>query len=365
MARKLLLIFLFVSLITLWDSILYSQQTGQEERWRVVKEDGVICHIVVKGDTLWDISAHYFGNPFLWPKLWQQNQYITNPHLIYPGYKIKLTEIKRKPAVAKKPKKAALPAPPPSEELPAIPVIEKKKKALPVVPKKIRITYTAKGNYMSFISSEEIKPAGFVRRGADKSFFMGDRTLVYLTDEGGTGLETGTIVYAYKKPKPITHPLTKRFVGHLIKIVGSITILDYKEGFYEGYVDRAFEEFEDGIPVASFDFPSPEIVVVEEPPYVEGNIIASLSGHEELGLGDIVFLDKGSASGVERGYMLDIFRKGATIARLGSSEKRTSLPPQRIGKMIVVLTQELTCTAVITEASRPVHVGDRFTSSIY
>ena len=47
-------------------------------------------HIVVKGDTLWDISKTYLHNPFLWPKLWQWNDYIMNPHFIYPGDKIRL-----------------------------------------------------------------------------------------------------------------------------------------------------------------------------------------------------------------------------------------------------------------------------------
>src|SRR3990172_8451054 len=43
---------------------------------------------VVKGDTLWDLSAKYLGSPWLWSELWERNRFITNPHYIYPGIKV-------------------------------------------------------------------------------------------------------------------------------------------------------------------------------------------------------------------------------------------------------------------------------------
>ncbi len=48
-------------------------------------------YTIKQGDTLWDISAQFLKDPFLWPKLWHRNPYITNPHLIYPGKPIRLT----------------------------------------------------------------------------------------------------------------------------------------------------------------------------------------------------------------------------------------------------------------------------------
>ncbi|HSG52790.1 MAG TPA: LysM domain-containing protein, partial [Rheinheimera sp.] len=50
-----------------------------------IRDDAPASYVVKKGDTLWDISAMYLNEPWLWPQLWQMNPQIDNPHLIYPG----------------------------------------------------------------------------------------------------------------------------------------------------------------------------------------------------------------------------------------------------------------------------------------
>ena len=55
--------------------------------------EGTELHIIVRGDTLWDLSNQYLQNPFLWPQLWDANRYIENPHLIYPGDPVRIPEV--------------------------------------------------------------------------------------------------------------------------------------------------------------------------------------------------------------------------------------------------------------------------------
>ncbi len=42
-------------------------------------------HVVEKGDTLWALSQRFLGNSYLWPQIWEKNQYVLDAHWIYPG----------------------------------------------------------------------------------------------------------------------------------------------------------------------------------------------------------------------------------------------------------------------------------------
>lgn len=46
---------------------------------------GSRVHIIERGDTLWALAERFYGDPYLWPQLWENNTYITDAHWIYPG----------------------------------------------------------------------------------------------------------------------------------------------------------------------------------------------------------------------------------------------------------------------------------------
>ena len=51
-----------------------------------------VIHIVIKGDTLWDIAEKYVHNPFLYPELAKLSN-IRNPDRIYPGNRVRIIQL--------------------------------------------------------------------------------------------------------------------------------------------------------------------------------------------------------------------------------------------------------------------------------
>jgi len=318
-------------------------------RWKTIEEGGVRYHIIVRGDTLWDISEHYFGNPFDWPKLWQWNARILNPHWIYPGNKIRLTPF---PMKVEEEKVAPPPPPPPP---PAAPVEE-----APPPPEKY---FLAIGNYGSFISPVPVVPGGYIQRGVQRKPYLGDKDYVYLSQETGIGLETGSIVYAYSQPEPLYHPISRKFIGYMINLLGRIAIHDFREGFYEGYIEEAYKEIPLKTPVGAFSIPDAKIKIREKAPFIEGTIIATGNEKTELSENDLVFLDRGSANGLELGHVLSIIHEGDIIQKFPKGDS-AQLPSRNIGKLIIVGSMEKTSTAIIMESDEPVHPGYSFASQV-
>jgi hypothetical protein len=58
-----------------------------------VRSDHPDRYVVVKGDTLWDISGKFLDKPWQWPAIWHANPHIENPHLIYPGDELSLVYV--------------------------------------------------------------------------------------------------------------------------------------------------------------------------------------------------------------------------------------------------------------------------------
>ena len=62
----------FIFLFLLLPCLLAAQETEYKD------------YMVIRGDTLWDISNKELQDSFLWPKVWKENPEIGNPDRIYP-----------------------------------------------------------------------------------------------------------------------------------------------------------------------------------------------------------------------------------------------------------------------------------------
>ncbi|MGA2465093.1 MAG: LysM peptidoglycan-binding domain-containing protein [Thermodesulfobacteriota bacterium] len=225
------------------------------------KKETEDVYTIKQGDTLWDISSKFLKDPFLWPKLWQRNLYITNPHWIYPGQSIRLSpldDLKKK-----EPQKVVVEEKPKEEKQKEVAVEpEVKKVEAPPIEKKVEVVVEAK--------PAEEKPAEAKPAEEKPTFFQDVRSAGFLSDvnlrgigiildskEGKNLMALNDIVYlAFKTSKPIMigdkytvfrasevvrHPVTDQKVAIKYNIIGNVQVIDQHGNFFMARVIEAFD----------------------------------------------------------------------------------------------------------------------------
>jgi hypothetical protein len=209
-------------------------------------------YTIKKGDTLWDISSKFLKDPFLWPKLWERNPYITNPHWIYPGNPIRLSAIE--PVKEEKPKTVAEEKPkeekpkevvkePEIKKVEPPPVVEKKPmevvevKPTPVEKKPFTLPENRDAGYMSDI---EYWGIGIVLESKEGKNIMADGDILYLAFKTSESVMVGNKYTVFRRAEEVRHPLTEKLVGRRYNIVGNIQIIDQHGNFFTAKVIECF-----------------------------------------------------------------------------------------------------------------------------
>ena len=216
-------------------------------------------YTIKQGDTLWEISAQFLKDPFLWPKLWQRNPYITNPHWIYPGKPIRLSaieEVKKEPpkeVAQEKPreivqepqaqKAEAPPAPPPvvKEEKPQ-PVEEKKAEAK-AEPKMIGWPDIRSAGFFSDLGHKGI---GIVLDSREGKNLMSEGDIVYLTFKSAEPVLVGNKYTVFRASEPLIHPVTGKSIGRRYNITGNLQVIDQQGHFFTAKIIESFDAVHKG-----------------------------------------------------------------------------------------------------------------------
>jgi hypothetical protein len=216
------------------------------------KKEAEGIYTIKKGDTLWDISAKFLNDPFLWPKLWQRNPYITNPHWIYPGNPVRLSafeEAKKQepPKVVEEKPKEVKEVKPEAVEVKEVkkaeppPVVEKKPEAIvekkPVVEKRVVPEIRSAG----FIGGFDYRGIGVILDNKEGKNLMAEGDVLYLAFKTAETISIGNKYTVFRASDIIRDPVTDRKIGRKYNISGNIEIIDQYGNFYTARVLEAFD----------------------------------------------------------------------------------------------------------------------------
>ncbi len=333
-------------------------------------------HVVRKGDTLWDLCAHYYENPWAWPKVWSFNPQIQNPHWIYPGDQLRISD----------PSTALDTARFPSEETRSIgggPGARRSGFGGARAPD----TSTVFLRDFGYIGDPDGDVWGQVIGAVEDALLLSQGDRLYLEIRPGKDVQVGdklTVFREQHKATPV--PGSRRPPGEVVAIQGTLVVDHYNPDTHiaRAYVTEASDVIERGAKITGVNQRLDRIAKKPNSTDLWTHVIASPYPLVFVGQYQLVFLDKGSDDGLEPGNTVVIVRKGdtwrrslSTTSKFGRTRVRMTapepvvtedtptlgdesrFPSEAIAELRILRAEKLSSVAIVLETQQEIVAGDR------
>ncbi|WP_174873722.1 LysM peptidoglycan-binding domain-containing protein [Vogesella oryzae] len=311
-----------------------------------LRPDAPQRYVVKKGDTLWDISGKYLTAPWKWPQLWRMNrEQIKNPHWIYPGDVLYLDYVNGQPVLRFGSNRVVKLSP----QVRSTPLDE----AITMIPAKAIEPFLKRPLLVDDTADYERAPQLVATQE--------NRVILSSLDPAyATGLTSGGIWQAYRLGRPVEDPDTKELLGYEVIYGGELQVrkLDKVSSLQVGKVN---EEILIGDRLAKkTEHEDLQYIPHEPPPELQGKIVQSVSGVNEIGQLYSVVINRGQREGVEIGHVFGIYRAPKIVSVENNGEKQQlAMPSEELGQLIVYRVFRKASYALVLRSSQSVMVGDR------
>lgn len=338
-----------------------------------LQENAPDRHVVVKGDTLWDISEKFLKDPWLWPEVWQLNkEQIKNPHLIYPGDVVILTMEGGKPRLSLEP--GARDVVKLSPQIRGEPIIIKES-GIPSIPVGAIQALLSKGG-VGDPSDLDKSPRILGSSDARVMFGTGDSVYASKGEWGTVDWRVVRLGQALKNPE---NP--KEILAYEMLYLGNARTEKQGDPQVVRIVSAEQEILERDRLLPAWKGELPQFVPHSPDKPINAKVVAALGGPIYAGPYMTVVLDKGIRDGLEEGHVLALFRAGRSVAdpKCLRAEKisflagggrgnakdckadendKSALPDTRVGLAFVYRVFNKACYALVMKGTEPVTVGD-------
>ena len=315
-----------------------------------------ILYTVQKGDTLWGISKRFIKNPNAWPKLWASNPAIGNPHLIFPGQRLRITENgiefltdDVESDVADEPVDSAV------EETPVV--------AAPA-PTEIVIPVNTYGGARSFIAISETQALGTLIEAPENRDLLAEGDTVYLEMKDLAAVTPGQRLELLEVGDRVYHPLTGELIGVRVDHQGFAEVTEITPDVAVAIIKDSPREIQRGARVRIYN-PQPATVALKKATAdLQGYIVSADEGKLALSQLDVIHVDLGAMDNLEVGNELAIFRPQEFVrserpVKQLDPNNFVTLPDVQLGRAVVIEVQEGSAAALVTKVGTlPLSRGD-------
>lgn len=346
-----------------------TQVEPHASKWDYPKElkvpEGSRTHLVQKGDTLWDLAGKYLGNPYAWPQIWENNQWVKDPHWIYPG----------DPLIIDLSKGVAKDALPP--EVGDLQPDERRFDAS--VMRRPELAFS----FQDFLQLPFIVNAGaeahFKSQGAftitsnlrDDRQNLAEGETVYLNGGNEQGIKAGDRFLIIKiVSRKFLHPLHHKMkMGDILQQVGIVRVTSTQAKGSAAIIERCLDSVQKGDHLVRFTEPANIPLQLRtdttDPVKVAPNsavVIWSRDNHLNTANGDMTIIDKGADDGLKVGDVL-LAARTATYSVGSDGQKKPPMESTNhyLGQVMVVKTEAKTATCRILRSNEELRVGDSVT----
>ncbi len=309
---------------------------GQESGEEVLQPESGLYYTIQKGDTLWDISKHFYDSPWVWPDLWHENDYIGNPHWIYPGDRIRIFGREGRERISK--------TRPPSEPLPK------------VQPQEAPYYLYADIDSIGFVKEVPVTPWGTIFKVREDKALISEGDVVYVRPAEGVTFVPGDRFTVYRTFEPVRDPHTRAPIGVQHYIVGVVEMTDVAPEFSMGKVVQSFRHIELRDLLMPYETRSRKITLTDSEMGLKGKIIVAEEREEVIGDLDVVFIDKGRKDRVKVGQAYSVYYQDKESFDWRGKDS-ILLAPVDFGKILILHTEDTTATALVTAAAKNIQPG--------
>lgn len=305
-------------------------------------------YVVQQGDTLWDISARFLEDPWLWPEIWQINEQVANPHLIYPGDVLRLIYVDGQPRLVLNRGQVRLsPQIRETEHLQAIP-------SIPL--EDIRDFFSRN----QVVTEEQLETAPYMVAGPDRRIMVAMGDTLYARGSRVPGVNVYGI---FSSSEEYRDPDTGDLLGVRAEAKGTARYQSGADEIMRLSVQQSYAEISLGdrfFPLEQ-DQLDPQIFPSVPEETVFGEIISVEGGLSQISSYDVVAINRGLDANLEVGHLLAIMEEGEVVRdRVEGGTVR--LPDEQAGVLMVFKIYDRMSLGLVLSAENVLAVGYPVTS---